>query len=445
MKIYIVGTGYVGLVTGACLAEMGNNVTCIDVDKEKIDNLINHGKIPIYEPGLEDLVKTNIDAKRLKFNLTIPDDIEENSIIFIAVGTPSDEQGNADLKFVNQVAIEIGQKINNYCVVVDKSTVPVGTGDKVEKIIQNELNKRGIPINFDVVSNPEFLKEGDALKDFNHPDRIILGTKSERAIILMKQLYSPFSMRKSKILLMSRKDAEMVKYASNAMLATKISFMNEISQICELSGVDVKNVRNGIGSDKRIGFSFIYPGCGYGGSCFPKDVRELVQSSMYQGFNPIVLNAIEKRNHKQKNILFEKISKEFSQNLDGKLFAIWGLSFKPGTDDMREAPSVFLIKSLIASGGIVKVFDPIAMKVAKNEFTEYEKKQIIFCNSEYETLVDADAMVLITEWNQFRQPDFFRIKESLKNPIIYDGRNQYDPDYLSEIGIKYYGIGRTNQ
>jgi UDPglucose 6-dehydrogenase len=445
MKIYIVGTGYVGLVTGACLAEMGNDVTCIDNNKEKIINITTYGKLPIYEPGLEELVKNNFEACRLKFCTSIPDNIKKKSIIFIAVGTPSDENGKADLKFVNQVAKEIGQKITNYCVVVDKSTVPVGTGDEVESIIQKELDKRRIALNFDVVSNPEFLKEGDALKDFNFPDRIIIGTNSELAISLMKQLYSPFSMRKAKIISMSRKDAEMTKYAANAMLATKISFMNEISQICELTGVDVENVRKGIGSDKRIGYSFIYAGCGYGGSCFPKDVKAIVQTSKKYNFNPIILDAIEERNRLQKNVIFNKIINKFGSNLTDKIFSIWGLSFKPGTDDMREAPSVYLIKSIIKSGGVVKVYDPIAMETAKNEFSIEEKTKIIFCDSEYETLESSDAMALVTEWSQFRQPNFSTIKEYLNYPIIFDGRNQYDPNFLYENGIEYYGIGRTNQ
>ena len=445
MKIYIVGTGYVGLVTGACLANMGNEVTCIDNDENKINNLVDHGILPIYEPGLEELVKSNIDANRLKFTNSIPGEIDENSIIFIAVGTPSDEDGKADLKYVHQVAKEIGEKIINYCVVVDKSTVPVGTGDAVEEIIKNSISSRNENIEFDVVSNPEFLKEGDALKDFTYPDRIIIGSNSQRAKELLSQLYSPFSKKKSKILFMSRKDAEMTKYAANAMLATKISFMNEISQICELSGVDVENVRQGIGSDKRIGYSFIYPGCGYGGSCFPKDVKAIVQTAKDLNFDPIVLNSVEKRNALQKNVLFEKLVDKFGKDLKGKILAVWGLAFKPGTDDMREAPSIVLIKSIIENGGNVNVFDPIAMETAKYEFTEEELAKINFCQTEYEAIINAEAMILVTDWGQFRQPDFNKIVNSLNNPIILDGRNQYDPQYLSDFGIEYYGIGRTNQ
>ena len=444
MNIYIVGTGYVGLVTGACLADMGNVVTCIDNNIDKIRKLKEDNEIPIYEPGLEEIVKNNIQSNRLKFSTEIPNEIPENAIIFIAVGTPSDEEGNADLKFVYQVAEEIGEKINNYCVIVDKSTVPVGTGDKVEKIIQNQINSRNLNIEFDVVSNPEFLKEGDAIKDFNYSDRIIIGSNSEKANEIVKQLYAPFSMRKSKIINMSRRDAEMTKYAANAMLATKISFMNEISQICELTGVDVENVRQGIGSDSRIGYSFIYPGCGYGGSCFPKDVKAIVQTAKNNNFDPLVLNSVEERNREQKNILFKKVQKKFGQNLSNKVFSIWGLSFKPGTDDMREAPSTYLIRSIIENGGVVKAFDPIAMDSAKKEFKDDELLKISFCNSEYDALNNSDALILVTEWGQFRQPNFDMIKEKLKNPVIFDGRNQYNPDYLKKIGIEYYGIGRTN-
>jgi len=444
LNIYIVGTGYVGLVTGACLADMGNVVTCIDNNIDKIRKLKEDNEIPIYEPGLEEIVKNNIQSNRLKFSTEIPNEIPENAIIFIAVGTPSDEEGNADLKFVYQVAEEIGEKINNYCVIVDKSTVPVGTGDKVEKIIQNQINSRNLNIEFDVVSNPEFLKEGDAIKDFNYSDRIIIGSNSEKANEIVKQLYAPFSMRKSKIINMSRRDAEMTKYAANAMLATKISFMNEISQICELTGVDVENVRQGIGSDSRIGYSFIYPGCGYGGSCFPKDVKAIVQTAKNNNFDPLVLNSVEERNREQKNILFKKVQKKFGQNLSNKVFSIWGLSFKPGTDDMREAPSTYLIRSIIENGGVVKAFDPIAMDSAKKEFKDDELLKISFCNSEYDALNNSDALILVTEWGQFRQPNFDMIKEKLKNPVIFDGRNQYNPDYLKKIGIEYYGIGRTN-
>ncbi|MAJ43811.1 MAG: UDP-glucose 6-dehydrogenase [Candidatus Marinimicrobia bacterium] len=444
MNIYIIGTGYVGLVTGACLAEMGNNVTCVDSDLEKIRKLNEESELPIYEPGLKDIVENNIHSNRLKFSTKVPNTIPENAVIFIAVGTPSDESGNANLKYVYQVANEIGAKIDNYCIIVDKSTVPVGTGDKVEEIIQNQINSRNLNIQFDVVSNPEFLKEGDAIKDFNYPDRIIIGSNSKKANEIMSQLYTPFSMKKSKIINMSRRDAEMTKYAANAMLATKISFMNEISQICELTGVDVENVRKGIGSDSRIGYSFIYPGCGYGGSCFPKDVKAIVQTAKNNNFDPIVLNSVEKRNRKQKNILFKKVKKRFNQDLTCKVFAIWGLSFKPGTDDMREAPSIYLIRSIIESGGKIKAFDPIAMKSAQKEFNQEELTKITFCNSEYDTLDDSDALILVTEWAQFRQPNFEIIKDKLNYPIIFDGRNQYNPNFLKKIGMEYYGIGRTN-
>ena len=443
MKIYIIGTGYVGLVTGACLADMGNIVTCIDINKDIINSL-NNCEIPIYEPGLEEMVKNNIFAKRLKFKTQIPENITENAIIFIAVGTPSDNHGNADLTFVYQVAEEIGNKINYSCIIVNKSTVPVGTGDEVEMIIQKQITLRNLNIEFDVVSNPEFLKEGDAINDFNYPDRIIIGSNSDKPNKLLKQLYEPFSMKKSKIINMPRRDAEMTKYAANAMLATKISFMNEISQICEFTDVDVENVRKGIGSDSRIGYSFIYPGCGYGGSCFPKDVRAIIQTAKNYNFDPIVLSSVEMRNKAQKNILYKKIKQKFGQNLTNRFFSIWGLSFKPGTDDMREAPSKYLIKSIIKSGGKVRIYDPIAMDSAKKEFTEYELKSIFFCSSEYDVLNNSDALVLVTEWGQFRQPNFEKIIEKLKNPIIFDGRNQYNPQYLKNIGIEYYGIGRTN-
>jgi UDPglucose 6-dehydrogenase len=444
MKIYIVGTGYVGLVTGSCLAEMGNEVVCIDNDIEKINNLIEFGLLPIYEPGLEELVKSNYSSNRLSFKTSIPNDITENSIIFIAVGTPSDEKGKANLEYVYQVAKEIGRKLSTYCVIVNKSTVPVGTGDNVEEIIQMELDGRNLLIKFDVVSNPEFLKEGDAIQDFNFPDRIIIGSNSEKAKELMSQLYSPFSIRKSKLIFMARRDAEMTKYAANAMLATKISFMNEISQICDLTGVDVENVRYGIGSDKRIGFSFIYPGCGYGGSCFPKDIKALIETSNENNFTPILLNAVEDRNLYQKEFLFNKVINKFGKDLSNKIFSIWGLSFKPGTDDMREAPSIITIKSIIKKGGNVQVFDPVSMNNAIKEFTSNELRKIKFCDSEYESLDNSDAMILITEWRQFRQPDFLKIKSKLKTPLIFDGRNQYNPNYLKEIGIEYIGVGRSN-
>jgi UDPglucose 6-dehydrogenase len=443
MNILVIGTGYVGLVTGACLAEMGNHVTCIDNDKIKIKELKNI-KLPIYEPGLEEIVKTNIHSKRLEFAVKIPPYISENTIIFIAVGTPSDNEGNADMSYVYQVAKDIGKNIDNYCVVVNKSTVPVGTGEKVEALIREEIKKRNLKFNFDVVSNPEFLKEGDAIKDFNFPDRIIVGSESKKANQLLDHLYAPFSKKKSKIIFMSRRDSEMTKYAANSMLATKISFMNEISQICELTGVDIENVRKGIGSDSRIGYSFIYPGCGFGGSCFPKDLRALIQTAKNNSFNPVLLDSVQNRNIKQKKILFTKITSIFGQNLTGKTFSVWGLSFKPGTDDVREATSIIIIKSIIEKGGFINAYDPFATSNAKKEFNANQLKKIKFFNNEYEALINSNALVLVTEWAQFRQPNFEMIIDHLKEPIIIDGRNQYDPTYLKSVGIDYFGIGRSN-
>lgn len=445
MNLIIIGTGYVGLVSGACFAETGNQVNCIDIDKNKIDKL-NAGIIPIYEPGLEELIKNNVIADRLKFSTHIPTKIPLNSILIIAVGTPPDKNGEADLSYVYNAAREIGDRLNNYALIVNKSTIPVGTGEKVEELIQKQLQERNIDCNFDVVSNPEFLKEGDAIKDFLYPDRVIIGTDSTKARDIMKQLFAPYSMKKTKILFMGRRDAEMTKYAANGMLATKISFMNEIALICEETGVDVEKVRKGIGSDSRIGYSFIYPGCGYGGSCFPKDVKAIVNTAKQTGINPILLNAVEKRNSLQKNILFEKVISVFGNNLKGKIFAVWGLAFKPGTDDMREAPSVQFIYSIIENGGNVNVFDPVCMETIKQEFPEdwFIDGRITYFDNEFDALNHSEALILITEWKQFRQPNFRRIKDNLNNPIIIDGRNQYQPNYLKELGIEYYGIGISN-
>lgn len=443
MKLTIIGTGYVGLVTGACFAEMGSNVTCVDIDKKKIENL-KTGILPIYEPGLENLVIQNHKEGTLKFSTNLKEVSKNSNIFFIAVGTPPGEDGSADLQYVLQVAKEIGQNINEYSVIVDKSTVPVGTADKVKKTIQNELEKRGVVVEFTVVSNPEFLKEGAAVNDFLKPDRIIIGADSQRAATIMKRLYAPFSRNREKVILMNVRDAEMTKYAANSMLATKISFMNEISNICEHLGVDVENVRKGIGSDSRIGYSFIYPGCGYGGSCFPKDVKALIKTSKEQGFEPELLNAVEQRNNLQKKVLSSKIIKKFGQDLTGKIFCIWGLSFKPGTDDIREASSREIIRELILRGAEIKAFDPVAMDQAKREFPEkwFESRQLIFEANQYKAIRNTDALILVTEWKTFRQPDFKLMADTMKKLVIFDGRNQYEPDEVKEMGFEYHGIGR---
>ena len=443
MHITVVGTGYVGLVTGACFSEMGNHVTCVDVDKKKLENL-KKGILPIYEPGLEPIVLKNFEQGLLKFTDNLPEAMAESDIYFIAVGTPPGEDGSADLQYVLSVAKEIGQNMSRYGVIVDKSTVPVGTADKVRNAVQSELDKRNANIEFDVVSNPEFLKEGAAVNDFMSPDRIVVGVESEKARKIMEKLYAPFSRNRDKLITMGVKDAEMTKYAANSLLATKISFMNEIANICERLGVDVEHVRKGIGSDQRIGYSFIYPGCGYGGSCFPKDVKALIRTSRGIGFNPMLLQAVEDRNEAQKNRLFEKIVDMFSQDLKGKSFGVWGLSFKPGTDDMREASSVVLIQQLIGAGASVKAYDPVAMvEAAEHELkAEVDSGKLVLAEHQYDAIKDTDAMILVTEWKPFRQPDFIAMKKMMKSPVIFDGRNQYDPEQMVELGFKYDGIGR---
>ncbi len=443
MKITVVGTGYVGLVTGACFSEMGSRVTCVDVDQEKIENL-KKGILPIYEPGLENLVIQNTRDGILRFTTDIKEASKDTNIFFIAVGTPPGEDGSADLQYVLQVAKDIGQNITDYAVIVDKSTVPVGTADKVKAEIQKVITDRGVDVEFDVVSNPEFLKEGAAVNDFLKPDRIVIGVETERALKMMMRVYAPFSRNRDKLIVMRVRDAEMTKYAANSMLATKISFMNEISNLCELLDVDVENVRKGIGSDSRIGYSFIYPGCGYGGSCFPKDVKALIRTSKEAGFTPSLLEAVEARNFNQKHILCKKAQKRFTQNLEGKKFAIWGLSFKPGTDDMREAPSKILIKHLVEAGAIIKAYDPVAMEQASLELPGewVDNKQLEFVSNQYQALHDADALFLVTEWKAFRQPDFSKMADLMKQRIIFDGRNQYDPEEMNEIGFEYHGIGR---
>jgi len=443
MNLTVVGTGYVGLVTGACFAEMGNTVTCVDLDENKIAGL-KQGILPIYEPGLETIVKDNYQAGRLQFTTSLAQAMVDSNIYFIAVGTPPGEDGSADLQHVLAVASEIGQHLNGYALVVDKSTVPVGTAEQVRAAIQEQLDRRNAPVEFDVVSNPEFLKEGGAVEDFMRPDRIVVGVDTDRARELMQELYVPFNRNHQRVLFMGIRDAEMTKYAANAMLATKISFMNEIANLCERMEVDVENVRLGIGSDSRIGYSFIYPGCGYGGSCFPKDVKALIHTAESRAFEPSLLHAVEARNEQQKHRLFEKISHRFGTDLNGYRFGIWGLAFKPGTDDMREAPAQVLLQSLISAGAQVSAYDPVAMETAGQELPSdwVSSGQLQFADHQYDALRDVDAMILVTEWKPFRHPDFPAMKKLMKRPIIFDGRNQYDPAHLRGEGFEYSGIGR---
>ena len=443
MKLTVVGTGYVGLVTGACFAEMGYSVTCVDVDSTKIENL-KKGILPIYEPGLESIVTGNYKSGRLRFTTSLKEAMAESGVYFIAVGTPPGEDGSADLQYVIAVAREIGRNMSGYCAIVDKSTVPVGTADKVRQAIEQELAARKLKLDFDVVSNPEFLKEGAAVDDFMRPDRIIVGCASERSRELMRDLYAPFNRNHDRTVFMGVREAEMTKYAANAMLATKISFMNEIASLCDRLGVDVESVRHGIGSDSRIGHAFIYPGCGYGGSCFPKDVKALIHMAESVQLDPRVLNAVEARNDDQKRVLFRKISKRFGTDLSNKTFGIWGLAFKPGTDDMREAPSLVLLHELIAAGARVIAYDPVAMETARAELPAewFESGRVRFVDEQYKAIKDADAMVLVTEWKPFRHPDFGRLKADMKTPVIFDGRNQYDRKLLKQTGFEYFGIGR---
>ncbi len=445
MKVVVVGTGYVGLVTGTCFAERGSHVVCVDIDQAKIDAL-HQGIIPIYEPGLEEMVKANAAEGRLDFTTSLAEALPGADFAFIAVGTPPGEDGSADLQYVLGVAREIGQHMSDYLVVVDKSTVPVGTADKVRAAVQEELDKRGVDIDFDVVSNPEFLKEGDAIDDFMRPDRVVIGTDSQRAADLMHQLYAPFMRNHDCTMFMGIRDAEMTKYAANAMLATKISFMNEIARMCEELGVDVENVRQGIGSDSRIGYSFIYPGCGYGGSCFPKDVKALVQMANDIDFDAKVLRAVEERNELQKHRLAEKIIERLGPDLSGLTIGIWGLAFKPGTDDMREAPSKVIMRDLIAAGAKLRAFDPVAHEVARRELPKdwFDDGHLTLVEHQYDALDGVDAMALITEWKPFNFPDFDLMKERMRQPLIFDGRNQYEPQKMTELGFEYHSIGRTN-
>jgi UDPglucose 6-dehydrogenase len=436
MKISIVGTGYVGLVTGTCFSEVGIDVTCVDIDEKKIENL-KKGVIPIYEPGLEDMVGRNAAKNRLHFTTAIQEAVEDSEVIFIAVGTPPDEDGSADLQYVIGVARDIGRYMKDYLLVVTKSTVPVGTAAKVRIAIQEELNKRGKSIEFDVASNPEFLKEGAAVEDFLKPDRIVIGIESERAEEVMKRLYKPFTLNGHPVIFMDITSAEMTKYAANSMLATKISFMNDIANLCEIVGANVNMVRKGIGSDSRIGPKFIYPGVGYGGSCFPKDVKALIRTSKDFNYNLRVLQAVEDVNDDQKLVMFRKISAYFNGNLRGRTIALWGLSFKPHTDDMREAPSLVLIQELVKAGAKVQAYDP----VAKHEAQRILGDTIAYAGGMYEALHGADCLLMITEWPEFRFPDFGQIKNLLKEPAIFDGRNIYDVKEMKNLGFSYHCIG----
>ena len=440
MKITVIGSGYVGLVSGACFSEMGNTVTCVDTDHQKIQNL-KAGILPIFEPGLEAMVLKNVQNKTLFFTTDLKAAMQSAAIIFIAVGTPMGADGAADLKYVLAVAKSIGQNLQKSTVIVGKSTVPVGTADKVKGIIQEALDKRGCSIDFDVVSNPEFLKEGNAIADFMKPDRVVIGAASVAAFDTMKQLYSPFFRTHDRFITMDIRSAEMTKYAANAMLATKISFMNEIANICEKVGADANEVRIGIGSDKRIGYSFIYPGAGYGGSCFPKDLKALKNIAKEHGYEAQLITAVEKVNDAQKLVIAQKIVKRFGEDLTGCVFGIWGLAFKPGTDDMREAPAIYVIKELVKRGAMVKAYDPKAV----NEAKEYYLKgieNIEYVDTKYEVLKNANALVLLTEWKEFRSPDFEELKNQLKNPVIFDGRNQYNAFNLEAKGFEYYQIGK---
>ena len=439
MKITVVGIGYVGLVTSACLADYGNDVFCVDVDEEKISSL-GAGRMPIYEPGLEYLVSYNMEAGRLTFTTDLKKMLAQSELCFIAVGTPMEDDGSVDLGYVMDVARDIGRYMDHHMYVINKSTLPVGTAIKVRDLIQEQLDLRGADITFDVISNPEFLKEGDAVADCSRPDRIIIGTDSDKAAEVMRQLYIPFVKNTENIIFMDVASAEMTKYAANAMLATKISFMNEISNICELVGADINKVRIGIGSDRRIGYQFIYAGCGYGGSCFPKDIRALMKTAEEKGCDCRILKSVERVNDAQKSVLTQKIVKRFGEDLSGRCFAVWGLSFKPGTDDMRMAPAITTINEITERGGRIKAYDPKAMNMAKYNFLK-DNDAVEYCESKYSALTDSDAMILVTEWKEFRNPDFDEIRRRLKTPIIFDGRNQYDSDNMELMGFEYYQIG----
>lgn len=437
MNIAIVGTGYVGLVSGTCFAEMGVNVTCVDVNEQKIQALLN-GQIPIYEPGLDEMVLRNHKEGRLNFTTDLSTCLDKVDIVFSAVGTPPDEDGSADLKYVLEVAHTVGKNMNKYLILVTKSTVPVGTAQKVKQAIQEELDRRRVEIPFDVASNPEFLKEGAAIKDFMSPDRVVIGVESQKAKDLMTQLYRPLMLNNFRVIFTDIPSAEMIKYAANSMLATRISFMNDIANLCELVGADVNMVRKGIGADTRIGNKFLYPGCGYGGSCFPKDVKALIKTAEKNGYEMKVLKAVEEVNENQKSILFTKLSNYYNDNLKGKTISIWGLAFKPETDDMREATSLVMIKNLIEVGCKIKVYDPVAMNECKRRIGD----SIIYASDMYDATLNADALLLLTEWKQFRLPSWEVIKKTMHHPLILDGRNIYDKDEMESLGFDYMCIGK---
>ncbi|MDY0743848.1 UDP-glucose/GDP-mannose dehydrogenase family protein [Paucibacter sp. R3-3] len=439
MKVTAIGTGYVGLVTGACLAEMGNHVVCLDVNPEKI-RILNEGEIPIHEPGLLEVVRRNVEAGRLQFTTNVDMAVQHGTILFIGVGTPPDEDGSADLQYVIAAARSIGQRMTDYKVIVDKSTVPVGTADKVKAAIDEELAKRGVEVQFGVVSNPEFLKEGAAVEDFMKPDRIIVGSDDEQATLLMRALYSPFTRNHDRMQVMDLRSAEFTKYAANAMLATRISFMNELALLAEKVGADIELVRRGIGSDPRIGYSFLYAGAGYGGSCFPKDVKALVRAAQDEGIPLRVLTAVEEANERQKRVLVDKVVTRFGADLTGRRFALWGLAFKPNTDDMREAPALVIVEELLSRGATLSAYDPVAMTEAKRILGE--RPGLSFADKADAALEGADALLLVTEWKEFKSPDFDGIKAALKQPVVFDGRNQYEPSLMKALGIEHHGIGR---
>ncbi len=440
MKITIVGAGYVGLVTGACFAETGLTVTCVDVDRHKIEKLKN-GVAPIYEPGLDDMIRRNTAKGRLFFSTSLKESIGNSEAAFIAVGTPPDEDGHADLTHVIDVAREIGAHMDKYLVVVTKSTVPVGTANKVKTAIQTELRKRRLATSFDVASNPEFLKEGNAIEDFLKPDRIVIGVESDQAQNIMRRLYKPFLLNNHPILFMDIASAEMTKYVANALLATKISFINDIANLCEIAGADINAVRKGIGSDPRIGNAFIYPGVGYGGSCFPKDVKALIKTAHIHNYDLAILKAVEAVNERQKKVMFKKIACHFKGRLKGRTFAIWGLSFKPNTDDMREAPALAIIEPLLRAGAKIKAYDPVAMKECRKHLGD----KIAYARDQYEALIGADALVVVTEWSEFRVPNFKVMDKLMKTRLIFDGRNIFEPQEVRDLGFVYYGIGRGRQ
>lgn len=440
MKVTVIGTGYVGLVTGACLAEVGNHVMCVDVDEKKI-NILRNGGIPIYEPGLEEIVLKNTEAERLRFTTDVSEGVEHGLVQVIAVGTPPDEDGSADLTHVLTAARTVGRHMREYKLIVTKATVPVGTADKIRAVVKAELDSRSAEINFSVASNPEFLKEGAAVDDFMRPDRIVLGADDEQAVRLMRTLYMPFNRNHDRLVLMDTRSAELTKYAANAMLATRISFMNELALLAEKMGVDIENVRQGIGSDPRIGYHFLYAGCGFGGSCFPKDVRALQRTANEYGSTLQILKAVELANDHQKEVLLKKIITKFGNDLSGKNIALWGLAFKPNTDDMREAPSRVLIEGLWARGAIVTAYDPVAMHEARRIFGSDSRLRLV--DKPMHALEGADALVIVTEWKIFRAPDFDAIRSKLKTPVIFDGRNMYEPSDVRDVGIEYFAIGRN--